>query len=123
VEANLNASLINFVKIPLRSSLMGLWGKSQVFGVTKDPLIVWTSNMAAIMSLRALYSFVSTVLQDLQYLDKAVALILAWVSLKLVAEYFGAEINTYASLAIVLSLLGGGIGASLLFPEEQKKSS
>eukprot|EP00884_Botryococcus_braunii_P017720 jgi/Botrbrau1/4631/Bobra.33_2s0003.1 len=115
--------LLVLVVVELSDVMFAIDSVPAVFGVTKDPLIVWTSNMAAILSLRALYSFVSTVLQDLQYLDKAVGLILAWVSIKLFAEYFGAEINTYASLAIVLSLLAGGIGASLLFPEQEKKSS
>ena len=45
-----------------------------VFGVTLDPLIVYSSNMFAIMSLRSLYSFVSTVMTELRFLDKSVAL-------------------------------------------------
>ena len=44
---------------------------SQVFGVTLDPFIVYTSNLFAILSLRGLYSFVSTFMKELRYLDKA----------------------------------------------------
>ncbi len=42
-----------------------------VFGITLDPFIVYTSNMFAILSLRALYGFVSTIMTALKYLDKA----------------------------------------------------
>jgi TerC family integral membrane protein len=91
-----------------------------VFGVTLDPFIVYTSNLFAIMSLRSLYSFVSTVMSELRYLDKAVALVLAFIGGKMVAEYCGAEVPTDVSLVVVGLLLGGGVGASLLLPEEEK---
>lgn len=42
-----------------------------MFGVTLDPFIVYTSNLFAILSLRGLYSFVSTFMKELRYLDKA----------------------------------------------------
>lgn len=45
----------------------------QVFGVTLDPFIVYTSNMFAILSLRGLYGFVSGVMGQLRHLDKAVS--------------------------------------------------
>ena len=51
----------------------------QVFGVTQDPFIVYTSNIFAILSLRALYGFVATVMSELRYLDKAVALVLGFI--------------------------------------------
>ena len=47
----------------------------QVFGVTQDPFIVYSSNIFAILSLRALYGFVNTVLGELRYLGPAVALV------------------------------------------------
>lgn len=61
--------VIPFVLVPDESELVsGIC--LQVFGVTHDPFIVYTSNMFAILSLRALYSFVATVLSELRYLDK-----------------------------------------------------
>jgi len=84
-----------------------------VFGVTKDPLIVFTSNMFAILGLRSLYTVLSAAVQDLEYLQPAVALILGFVGIKLAAEYFGLEVGTVQSLSVIISLLGGGIGLSL----------
>ena len=89
-----------------------------VFGVTLDPFIVYSSNMFAIMSLRSLYGFVSTVLQELRYLDKAVALVLAFIGGKMLAELGGVHVPTDASLAVVGSVICGGVAASVLLPGE-----
>jgi len=91
-----------------------------VFGVTLDPFIVYTSNLFAILSLRSLYSFVSTIMSELRFLDKAVALVLAFIGGKMVAEFGGVEVPTDVSLMVVGALLGGGVGASLLLPEPGK---
>ena len=55
---------------------------AQVFGVTTDPLIVYTSNLFAILSLRALYGFVATIMSELRYLDKSVAIVLGFVGMR-----------------------------------------
>jgi len=91
-----------------------------VFGVTLDPFIVYSSNMFAILSLRSLYSFVSTIMSELRFLDKAVALVLAFIGGKMVAEFCGVEVPTDVSLLVVGVMLGGGVAASLMLPEEEK---
>lgn len=92
-----------------------------IFGVTTDPFIVYTSNMFAILSLRALYGFVATVVDELEYLQTAVALVLGFIGLKLVGEVgLNVEISTLASLVVVVALLGGGVAASLLLPPPSK---
>lgn len=57
-----------------------------MFGVTRDPFIIWTSNMFAIASLRALYGLVATVLAELRFLEKAIAVVLAWIGAKMIIE-------------------------------------
>jgi TerC family integral membrane protein len=91
-----------------------------VFGVTLDPFIVYTSNMFAILSLRALYGFVSTAMSELRYLDKAVALVLGFIGAKMVAEFGEVHVPTDVSLLVVGLVLGGGVGASLLLPEARE---
>ena len=92
-----------------------------VFGVTLDPFIVYTSNMFAILSLRSLYAFVSTVMTELRFLDKAVALVLGFIGLKMIAEFGGVEVRTDVSLLVVGLVLGGGVAASVLLPEEPRE--
>jgi TerC family integral membrane protein len=88
-----------------------------VFGVTLDPFIIYSSNMFAIFSLRSLYSFVSTVMTELRYLDKAVALVLAFIGGKMLLEFADLKVPTDVSLLVVGLLLGGGVAASMLLPE------
>ncbi|EKX34133.1 hypothetical protein GUITHDRAFT_80801, partial [Guillardia theta CCMP2712] len=90
-----------------------------VFGVTEDPLIVLTSNIFAIMSLRALYQVLAQLAKDLKYLETAVGAVLGFVGLKLVGEYFGFELPEQASLSVVIGLLGTGVGASI-YEKRQK---
>ncbi|CAM9389646.1 unnamed protein product [Chrysoparadoxa australica] len=85
-----------------------------VFGVTKDPFIVYTSNIFAILNLRSLYTVLATAVGDLQYLRPAVAVVLSFVGCKLGGEYFGYEVSTGLSLAIITALLASGVGASLI---------
>lgn len=91
-----------------------------VFGVTLDPFIVYTSNMFAILSLRSLYSFVSTVMTELRFLDKAVALVLGFIGVKMLLEFADINIPTNVSLLVVGLVLGAGVGASILLPEESE---
>ena len=85
-----------------------------VIGVSQDLLVVYSSNVFAILGLRSLYTLVAKAVADLPYLRPAVALVLAFVGLKMVAEYFGARLPTSVSLAVVASLLGGGVLFSIV---------
>lgn len=84
-----------------------------VFGVTENALIVFTSNMFAILGLRSLYTILSRAAKDLEYLEPAVALVLGFIGSKMVAEYFGTIISTPISLGVVATCLSAGVGVSL----------
>ncbi|MEW5300183.1 MAG: hypothetical protein WDW36_003131 [Sanguina aurantia] len=92
-----------------------------VLGVTLDPFIVYTSNLFAILSLRSLYFFVSTIMAELRFLDRAVALVLGFIGIKMVLGFAGIDIPTDQSLLVVAGTLGAGVGASLLLPEPDKE--
>ena len=94
-----------------------------VFGVTKDPFIVYTSNMFAILSLRQLYGLVSKAVGELEYLQTAVALVLGFIGVKMVAEFGGFHVPTDASLAVVATMLWGGVAASVWLPKSSDASS
>lgn len=89
-----------------------------IFGVTEDPLVVFSSNMFAIMGLRSLYIILSKAASELKYLEKAVAVVLGFIGGKLIAEYFGVNISTELSLGVVITMLGSGVAASILDKEE-----
>ena len=94
----------------------------QVFGITHDPFIVYSSHMFAILSLRALYGFVNTIMSELRYLDKAVALVLGFIGAKMLADFGGYHVPTTASLGVVITTLAGGVAASLWLPAKADSS-
>jgi len=76
-----------------------------VFGVTQDPFIVYTSNIFAIAGLRSLFGVLSNAISQLQYLEKAVGVILGIIAAKLAGETFDIEILTpIQSLIVVVGM-------------------
>ena len=69
--------------------------------------------MFAIMGLRSLYTILSKAAADLKYLEPAVGIVLGFIGTKMVVEYFGTEVPTEYALAVVATLLSGGVGLSL----------
>lgn len=90
-----------------------------VLGVSKDPFVVYSSNIFAIIGLRSLYTIVSKAMHDLHYLKPAVALILGFVGIKMIAEYFDYSMPNELALFIVFSMIGGGVVASLVYKKKQ----
>lgn len=85
-----------------------------IFGITDDPFIIFTSNIFAILGLRALFQVVAKLMENLEYLEPAVALVLGFVGLKMIGEFAGVEVSEQAALAVVGTLLSGGVAASLI---------
>ena len=86
-----------------------------VFGVTRDPFIVFTSNIFAILGLRALYFLLAGLMHKFHYLSYGLGLVLVFVGAKMLCERW-TKIPTGLSLGIVLALLTASIVISLLRP-------
>ena len=84
-----------------------------VFAVTRDPLIVFTSNVFAILGLRSLYFALAGLLDKFRYLELSLVFILAFVGVKMVLSTTF-HIPTTLSLGIIAMLLALGIGASII---------
>ncbi len=105
-----------------------------IFGVTRDPFIVFTSNIFAILGLRALYFLLAGVMDLFRYLNYGLSAVLIFVGGKMVAEYWLSDyflgelpenapaeaisghhlIHPAVSLVIILSLLAISIVASMV---------
>lgn len=75
---------------------------------------MFSSNLFAIMALRSLYVIIAQAVSQLPYLKPAVALVLGFVGCKMLLEYVHIKISTGWSLCVVLCLIGGGVGLSLV---------
>ena len=84
-----------------------------IFGVTTDPLVVFTSNMFAILGLRTLYFLLAGVMDRFAYLPTGLSLILAFVAAKiLIAGWY--PIPTGLSLAVIAAIMALSILASIV---------
>jgi tellurite resistance protein TerC len=83
------------------------------FAVTRDPVVIWTANAFALLGLGSLLALVDILVRRFRYLGKTIALILAFVGMKILAADL-VEIGDFGSLAIIAILIAGGIIASLV---------
>ncbi len=101
-----------------------------VLAVSSDIFIVYTSNAFAILGLRALYFMLAGLLDRFHYLSVGLALILAFIGVKLVLQASHKTISTSVpeipsllSLAVIVVVLAVSIGLSMLRPPPEKKKS
>ena len=85
-----------------------------VFSVSRDPFIVLTSNIFAILGLRALYFALAAVAKYFTYLKYGLGIILSFVGVKMLLELKDIEIPTPISLAIIFSVLVLSMGLSVI---------
>jgi tellurite resistance protein TerC len=86
-----------------------------IFAVSRDPFIVYTSNIFAILGLRALFFVLAGTMEKFHYLQVGLGLVLAFVGVKmLLADVYKVPIGI--SLGVIAALLAGSIVASLLLP-------
>jgi tellurite resistance protein TerC len=87
-----------------------------IIAISKDPFIIYTANVFAILGLRALYFALAAIVPRFIYLKYALSLVLIVVGGKMIANYFYGEkfIPTEWALAITAVLIGGSIAMSLL---------
>ena len=88
-----------------------------IFAITRDPFIVYTSNICAVLGLRALYFLLAGVVDKFVYLKLGLSIVLIFIGLKMLLEAF-IHIPILASLAAVGVVLGTSIWASVKWPGE-----
>ena len=94
-----------------------------VIAVTRDPFIVYTSNVFAILGLRALYFLLAGVMRHFRYLKVGLSMVLCFVGVKMMlADIY--KLPTYLALGAIAAILGAAIVASLIAArrEEQAQS-
>ena len=89
-----------------------------IFAVTRDPLIVYTSNVCAILGLRSLYFLLAGVIHTFRFLKLGVAVVLTFVGAKMLLGSVYV-IPIHISLFVIVALLATAIGASVMFPSKK----
>ena len=92
-----------------------------IFAISKDPYIIFFSNIFAILGLRALFFLLANILNMFYYLKAGLAVLLSYVGVKMLAHTYLQSIGfkTIHSLYIILGILSVSILASILFPQKE----
>ena len=90
-----------------------------VLGVSKDPFLLYSSNVCAILGLRSLYFLIAALMEKLRFLRIALAAVLAFVGARMLAEPW-VEIRIGVSLMVIGGILLLAVLASTLLPERAK---
>ena len=90
-----------------------------IFGVSRDPFIVFTSNIFAVLGVRSLFVVLASVVDRFHLLTYGLAIVLGFVGVKMLAEPFGLHVDIGPSLLVILFVLGAAITASLVWPRRE----
>ncbi len=88
------------------------------FAITRDPFIIFTSNVFAIMGLRALFFLLEDVLHRFHHLQKGLAFILIFIGGKMLIDIFGIHLSSIVSFGIIMLALAISMILSVIFPKK-----
>ena len=112
--------LFALIMIELMDVVFAIDSIPAIFGITQDVFIVYTSNIFAILGLRALYFLLEAAVNRFVYLKSALAIVLIFIGVKILLPIFGIHLQSWHSLTVTFGLLIGSIFLSLA--KEKKKA-
>ena len=112
--------LFALVLIELMDVIFALDSIPAIFAITQDVFVVYTSNIFAILGLRALYFLLEAAVHRFVYLKQALAIVLVFIGIKIFLPMFGLHLASAHSLFITFSLLAGGVILSIV---KEKKNA
>lgn len=89
-----------------------------VFAISQNLFVVFTSNIFAIMGLRALFFLIENVLHRFHHLQKGLAVILLFIGVKMLIGIFGLHISSLISFGVIIFALVSSIILSIIFPKK-----
>ena len=94
-----------------------------IFAITRDPFIVYTSNVFAILGLRSMYFLLAGIIDKFHFLKLGLSAVLVFVGTKMLITYFDIHLHIGISLGAVAAILVTSVVASLVFPKEVEENS
>ncbi len=89
-----------------------------VFAISKEPLVVYTSNIFAVLGLRSLFFLLRGAVDKFDYLQQGIAIVLVFIGLKMLAEIWNFHMPVWVSLIVIVTCLAGSIVYSILFDKK-----
>jgi len=94
-----------------------------VFAISTDKLVIYTSNIFAVLGLRSLFFLLRGAVNKFSHLQQGIALVLIFIGLKMLVEIFGIHVEVYISLLVILTSIVGSIIYSLTYTAREKRRS
>jgi len=113
--------IVVLIAVESTDILFALDSVPAVLTITGEFFTAYTSNIMALLGLRALYFVVSHAMGELKYLDKGLAIVLAYLGIKTFAGFFGVEVPTLWNMGIVLGTIAVFIILSLVFKDKKEE--
>jgi tellurite resistance protein TerC len=88
------------------------------FSISQDSFVIYTSNIFAILGLRAMFFLLEAVIHKFHHLQKGLSLVLIAIGAKMLLDIVGIHVSSAVSFAIVLTCLLGSLLLSLIFPKK-----
>lgn len=109
--------LVALAAIEMSDIIFAVDSVPAIFAITKEPLVVFTSNIFAILGLRSMFFLLSGVVHKFRFLKYGLGLVLVFVGLKMawLNELFGGKFPITWSLGLIGAILGAAVLASLFF--------
>ena len=92
-----------------------------VFGITRDKLAIYSSNILAVLGLRSLFFLLQGAAGRFRFLQQGIAVVLIFVGLKMLAEIIQIQIPVIGSLAVILLSIFSAMFFSVAYPAREKK--
>jgi tellurite resistance protein TerC len=93
------------------------------FAITQNEFLIYTSNIFAVLGLRAKFFLLAGIIDKFYLLQKGLSFILIFIGAKMLLEIFHIEIDIAVSFLVIIVMLGGSIVLSVVFPKAETKDA
>lgn len=92
-----------------------------VFSITQNKMVVYTSNIFAVLGLRSLFFLLRSAVEKFKYLKEGIAIVLIFIGAKMLISYFGIHLHIAISLLVIVLCLGGSVVFSIYKSSQNQK--
>jgi tellurite resistance protein TerC len=92
-----------------------------VFAISQDKMVIYTSNVFAVLGLRSLFFLLQGAVNQFQYLQQGIAIVLIFIGLKMLAEIIHVYVPIWVSLMVIVVCIVGSILYSLQMGKEKEE--
>ncbi|WP_290790184.1 TerC/Alx family metal homeostasis membrane protein [Flavihumibacter sp. UBA7668] len=85
-----------------------------VFAISQDRMVVYTSNIFAVLGLRSLFFLLKGAVNKFSYLQQGIAVVLVFIGVKMLIEFFDIKLPVYVSLLVIVFCIGASIVYSIM---------